>query len=207
MKMKRTFAAICAVTMAVSMLGATTFAVDYSTGDSTAVAEDSAVTNAEIINAVHYNKPIEISDSGTTVKKHIVAEIAKADKPVVFKADSFEISIDPDSVTDIKAIKLGMDIQTNENAVTISPEMKGEFGLEMKVTIPAKNLGGVDVSDAHVFYVDDNGKVKDLGAVTVNEDGSITVAMTHASHYVITANVENVAAAAGAEADGEVCAL
>lgn len=211
MKMKRTLAVICAVTMTVSAFGATAFAVDYGTSNTPAASEDSetVVSNGDIIKAVSNGKPIEITDSSTTVKKHLVAEIAKADKPVVFEAKSFDISIDPATIKEIKDLKLGMDIQTNTevNAVTIVPEMKGEFGLEMKVTIPAKTLGKIDVSKAHVFYVADDGTVKDLGAVTVNKDGSITIAITHASHYVITTNVEDVAAAASVEADGVVCEL
>lgn len=215
MKMKKSIAALCAATMALSMVGTTAFAVDYaisngagnSDSSSSTVAKDNTVTRGEVIKAIQYGKAIEIESGSTVVSKSLVSEIAAAETPVTFVADEYSITIDPDSVTSVKAIDLGISIATNDKAITIAPAMKGEFGLEMQITLPKSALGKVNASVAHVYYVSDDGKVEDLGPVTVNADGSVSITISHASQYVITESVEDVSAAAAATADGEACTL
>lgn len=161
------------------------------------------VTDDTVKEALKADEPvIYIETEKASVKEDAIGEIAKSDKPVTFEAEEYAITIDPALITEVKAINLSMDItvgaensalaedngiEVPENAITIIPAQKGEFGMTLSVTIPAANVADLDVEAVKVYYVSDDGEISLIeDAVTVNADGSISVAISHASGYIIT---------------------
>lgn len=169
-------------------------------------------TDDQVKAAIQENKPIYIDASApATITKSALAEIAKSDKPVTFEAADYSLTIDPSDITDsAKAIDLSMeigmgadaanlvssDIELPANAIVISPSAQGQFGFAVTITLPASALSdaGIDPAKARVFYIADDGTVSEVGEVTVNADGSVSVKIDHASQYVIaeTAPISNV---------------
>ena len=163
----------------------------------------SVVTDDTVKEALKADEPvIYIETEKASVKEDAIGEIAKSDKPVTFEAEEYAITIDPALITEVKAINLAMDISVGaensslaedsgiempENAITLIPAQKGEFGMTLSVTIPAAKVADLDVDAVKVYYVSDDGEVSLIeDAVTVNADGSISVAISHASGYIIT---------------------
>lgn len=136
-----------------------------------------------------------------TVKESDIAAIAKSGETATFEQTSgditYTVTIDGDSVTDAKDIKLGMDItvasdsyagvEVPAGAIIIAPEQKGDFGMTLEITIPASALKDIDVDLAELYYISDDGEVTLVpGGLSVNDDGSVTIAISHASAYVIS---------------------
>lgn len=148
---------------------------------------------------------ISVDDNGdATVLEAAIGAIAQGDKPVTFDVDTdegvdYSITIDPASITEVKAINLAMVINVELNstdvegvdvpsgAIMIYPAQKGDFGMTLNVTIPASALKGINVENCQVYYVGDDNEISLVeDAITVNNDGSITVSISHASYYVVT---------------------
>lgn len=149
---------------------------------------------------------LSVNDNGdAVVQEAAIAAIAKGDKPVTFDVDTdegvdYSITIDPKSITDAKAINLGMVISVEPNstevegadvtsgAILIYPAQKGDFGMTLNITIPASALEGINIENCQLYYVSDDGEVSLVeDAITVSDDGSsITVSISHASYYVVT---------------------
>lgn len=149
----------------------------------------------------------EDANGKATVQEAAIAEIAKSKVTVTVEMASesgtdYSITIDPALITDAKAINLAMDItvDTDEGAtvsgvevpagsIVIAPAQKGEFGMTLQVTIPAAAVADVDKSDVRLYYIADDGSVTKMpkSALKVNKDGSVTVSISHASQYVISA--------------------
>ena len=163
----------------------------------------SVVTDDTVKEALKADEPvIYIEPEKASVKEDAIGEIAKSDKPVTFEAEEYAITIDPALITEVKAINLAMDISVGaensslaedsgiempENAITLIPAQKGDFGMTLSVTIPAAKIADLDVDAVKVYYVSDDGEISLIeDAVTVNADGSISVAISHASGYIIT---------------------
>lgn len=174
------------------------------------------VTEDTVKEALKADEPVVyIEPEKASVKEDAIGEIAKSDKPVTFEAEEYAITIDPALITEVKAINLAMDIavggenssiasdngiEVPDNAITIIPAQKGEFGMTLSVTIPAAKVADLDVESVKVYYVSDDGEITLIeDAVTVNADGSISVAISHASAYVITD--EEIEIPAGEEID------
>ena len=79
--------------------------------------------------------------------------------------------------------------------------------MTLEITIPASALTDIEVDLAELYYISDDGEVTLVpGGLTVNADGSVTIAISHASAYVIsdvdlTADVD---IDAGLDADDEI---
>jgi hypothetical protein len=149
----------------------------------------------------------EDANGKVTVQETAIAEIAKNDVTVTIevKSDSnsdtdYSVVIDPKLITEAKAIDLGMDIKVNtpegmkesgvdipENSIVIAPHQKGDFGMTISVNLPAAALSGINKSTASVYYISDSGEITKLSnALTFNADGSASIAISHASEYVIS---------------------
>ena len=167
------------------------------------------VTEDAVKEALKADEPVVyIEPEEATVKEDAIGEIAKSDKPVTFEAEEYAITIDPALITEVKAINLAMDIAVGAengidlpaNVITIVPAQKGDFGMTLSVTIPAAKVADLDVESIMVYYVSDDGEITLIeDAVTVNADGSISVAISHASAYIITD--EEIEIPAGEEID------
>lgn len=167
------------------------------------------VTEDTVKEALKADEPVVyIEPEKASVKEDAIGEIAKSDKPVTFEAEEYAVTIDPALITEVKAINLAMDIAVGAengidvpaNVITIVPAQKGDFGMTLSVTIPAAKVADLDVESIKVYYVSDDGEITLLeDAVTVNADGSISVAISHASAYIITD--EEIEIPAGEEID------
>ena len=162
-----------------------------------AVVTDSYITEALKAATV---APVYVSDKKAVVTKDAIAAIKAANKPVTFVAPNCSVTIDPAKITSVKAdLDLSMAITASTaattvssvavpaNSIVIAPAAKGEFGVELSITISKETLKGIDLSKAKMYYISDDGKVQELSDLTVNADGSITVKISHASKYVLSA--------------------
>lgn len=224
---KRNVAFVCACAMALSMVSVPAYAIDYSTGstggtatpvvstvdngsaEATATAETTVRTRA-VTDAIASGEAVSVSGSSIALGRNAVAAIAKAEAPVTFVNEDtgVSITIDPATVEKVGKIDLGMAVEETDMGVKITPAMTGKFGLTLSVTIPQASIpASVDVNNAHLYYVSDDGKVQDLGALTPNADGGFTVELTHASSYIIgSASIEDISAGAGLDGEGDVLA-
>lgn len=214
--MKKFWKMIASVAIAASMISMTAVsvsAVDYgnppsytkpdpvpSTPETTPETPVSVVTDDTVKGALKADEPVVyIEAEKASVKEDAIGEIAKSDKPVTFEAEEYAVTIDPALISEVKAINLAMDISVDtslaedsgiempENAITLIPAQKGDFGMTLSVTIPAAKIADLDVDAVKVYYVSDDGEISLIeDAVTVNADGSISVAISHASGYIIT---------------------
>lgn len=225
---KRNVAFVCACAMALSMVTVPAYAIDYGNGGSTGgtaapvvtpvdsgstestASTETTVKTREVTNAIASGEAVSVSGESISLGKNAVAAIAKADAPVTFvNSDTgVSITIDPATVEKVGKIDLGMAVEETDMGVKITPAMTGKFGLTLSVTIPKASIpASVDVNNAHLYYVSDEGKVEDLGALTANKDGSFTVELTHASSYIIgSASIEDISAGAGLDGTGDVLA-
>ena len=173
---------------------------------STAEEPVKVVTDDTVKEALKADEPvIYVEAEKASVKEDAIGEIAKSDKPVTFVSEECSVTIDPALITEVKAINLAMEISvTNQDtinemfgedsgiefdgtAIAIEPAQKGDFGMTLSVTIPAAKVADLDVESVKVYYVSDDGEISLMeDAVTINADGSISVAISHASGYIIT---------------------
>ena len=170
---------------------------DEKTDESTGVnvvdeeAVKDAIAKGTVIDVV-------VVDGKAVVQEAAIGEIAKGDKPVTFKvaddASGFDcyITIDPKSITTVQAINLAMNIQVVDQGplgegVMITPAQKGDFGMTLYVTIEAGAFANIDLAKANLYYISDDAAVTLIkNGFTVNNDGSVTAGLSHASAYVIT---------------------
>ena len=203
--MKKFLSALAAVLVASSLFAASVSATDYTddpgyddtdeqiadgTTDigKTAETPASVVAEGAIAFAVENGEPIYISSTTSVLKADAISAIVNSETPVTFVADGYSITIDPASVTDAADLDLGMTIGTDEElgGITITPAASGEFGLTATITLPAELFADIDLEAAHLFSIAEDGTVTDLGAVTVNEDGTVSVDISAASEFVIS---------------------
>lgn len=225
---KRNAAFVCACAMALSMVSFPAYAIDYGNGgstggiaapavtpvdngsDDTSASTETTVRTRTVTDAIASGKAVSVSGESIALGRNAVAAIAQADAPVTFVNEDtgVSITIDPATIEKIGKIDLGMAVEETDMGVKITPAMSGEFGLTLSVTIPKASIpASVDVDNAHLYYVSDDGKVEDLGAIKPNKDGSFTVELTHASSYIIgSASIEDISAGAGLDGTGDVLA-
>ncbi len=157
--------------------------VDASVVDESAVKD--AIENGDEIDVV-------VEDGDAVVQEAAIGEIAKADAPVVFEVaddDSdidYKIVIDPESIEDVKAINLAMNITTVSGNIVITPAQKGEFGMTLNVVIPVSAFDGIDLDIAELYYIADNGETTLIpdGFSVVGDE--VIIPISHASAYVIS---------------------
>lgn len=203
-----------------SVTAVTAGAVDYSDegAPTTVEPEQPAVlTDSDIANALAAAElngsdevviPMEEDSRGNvSVQEAAIAEIAGSDVAVTVEITSesgndYSITIDPSSITEVKAVNLAMQItvDTDEGmtvsggyevpagSIVIAPAQKGDFGMTLQVNIPAVDVEYMDKSVLSLYYIADDGSVTKMpdSALRVNSDGSITVSISHASQYVVS---------------------
>ncbi len=145
-----------------------------------------------------------------TVQESAIADIAKSNVNVTFNIQpaegvAYSVTIDPKTIKSAKAVNLAMDIMTgpaisavassmdlelpDDDMVLIKPQMKGKFGMELTVTLPAAAFNGMDLKDVAVLYIDDDGVASlENIPVKVNTDGSVSVVLSHASAYLLVSS-------------------
>ena len=184
---------------------------DASSGDTAAPSVITDAGMSEVLAEAAQSGQNEITvtaqeDEGgnVTVQEAAIAELANSDVTVTFEIKSdegteYEITIDPSTITEAKPINLAMVITVAEEdtssaedygagAVMIKPAQKGDFGMTLQVTIPAKKVEDIDPSKARLYYISDSGEITKMSknSLKVNADGSFTIAISHASEYVIS---------------------
>ena len=185
---------------------------DAATDNNTAapsVITDSGMANVLAEAAKNGEKEITVEareDEGgnVTVQEAAVAELANSNVTITFEIKSedgteYGITIDPASITEAKPINLAMEITVveedsaaaddyNTGSVVIKPAQKGDFGMTLQVTVPASKVAGIDPDKARLYYISDSGEITKLSknSLSVNTDGSFTIAISHASEYVIS---------------------
>ncbi len=165
----------------------------------TAEAPAEVVTDGGVKEALKAAEPvIYVAEKTAEVKESAIGEIAKSEKPVTFVTPECTIKIDPAKIKEVKAIDLGMEVTAAKEetvvsgtkvpagSIVINPAQKGDFGMELEITISKTTLGEMDASKAKLYYISDDGKVTEMGAFKVNADGSLTLAISHASEYVVS---------------------
>lgn len=170
------------------------------------------VTEDVVADAIENGGVVYVTDDAT-VSEAAIGAIADADEPVSFVTDTCTITIDPATITEVGAIDLTMAIDVAgsadvngvdvpKSAIVIAPAQKGEFGMTVVVTIPAATVSDLDTDNLYFYYISDDGEVTDLSEdITVNNDGSVSVSISHASEYVITDEEIEVASDDEAEDD------
>ncbi len=155
---------------------------------------------ADIIADAEDGKATVYADAeDVVITEAAIGEIAKSDVVVTIATEEYEIEIDPSLIEEVKEIDLTMtitvaddetevdDVTVPANAIVIAPAQKGEFGMTVKVTIPAASVEGLDTDNLKLYYISDEGEVTLIDSnVKVNADGSVSVSISHASQYVIT---------------------
>lgn len=176
---------------------------DNDVAGSTADNAVSVVTDdviSDIIAGAEQGQATVYADSDEViVTEAAIGEIAGGDVVVTIVTDEYSIEIDPSLIDEVREIDLTMDITVTDeetdiddvavpaNAIVISPAQKGDFGMTISVTIPASSLEGLDTDNLKLYYISDDGETELIDDnVAVNADGSVSVAISHASQYVIT---------------------
>lgn len=218
-KISKAMAAAAAVCMTVSAIASPAYAAGYGRPSEPGPVNNSTGTSYSYVNSVVYvsnrevqvvsrklmqasidsGKPITIKPNDAKIDNNAMEIIKKQKEPVVFKSKEFTVSIDPKSITTARTINLGMkvDLFPEAGVISIDPVQKGDFGLEMVVTIPASALKDFNLKGLRFYYVSSDGKRKELKEFTVNKDGSLSFKLSHASSYVFEETGEDVDAADG----------
>jgi hypothetical protein len=110
--------------------------------------------------------------------------------------NGLEITIDSAKITDkARSIDLNIDISIANNTrnIPIFPKAHGEFGFEISFTLSAEQIAeaGLNGNDVHLFYVDTDGSSTNKGKIKPNADGSVTISIDRASHYVLSVDTNN----------------
>ena len=146
---------------------------------------------------------IYVAKEEAAISEAAIGEIAKNDVVVTLSAENCTVTIDPALITEVKDIDLAMDISivadeaiseivskdvtVPAKALVIAPAQKGDFGMTVTVTIPAATVEEFDSDNLFCYYISDDGEIEDLtDDLVLNDDGSISLAISHASQYVVT---------------------
>ena len=139
-----------------------------------------------------------IKESGKTVTLQ-VAPSAKAPENAV----KYAVTIDPaliSSDVDYSKLDFGMNITAANAAddaadelveagdIVIAPNMDGEFGLTLTVTIPASATKDLDPAKAALYHDDEKGNItkEPDGALTFGANGNVAITISHSSRYIIS---------------------
>jgi len=78
-------------------------------------------------------------------------------------------------------------VEFPENAFIITPSAHGEFGFTISFDISAEQLSYAGITGEHIrlYHISSGNVVTDLGPVTLNWDGSVTITISHASRYIL----------------------
>ena len=129
---------------------------------------------------------VKVAPEAATVEGEVLLSIAGTDKTLVIETEEFSVEVNGANITTAIDLNLNMEVTTTAGLLKIAPVQKGSFYTTVKVTVPASAVpAGVTAENAVVVYVDDNGKRTDAGKPVFNADGSLSIEISHASHYEI----------------------
>jgi hypothetical protein len=152
------------------------------------------------------NSRIALSQGDSTVMSaSSLKAIRESEMPLtVILPNGLRIVIDPELITDdARDLDLNIDISIATggediagvsipaNAIIIAPSAHGAFGFTISFDIMSDVLAnaGITAENAKKFHVAADGTVTDMSDyITVNSDGSITVHISHASAFYLTAD-------------------
>lgn len=148
------------------------------------------IEKKDIKAAVAKGEPVYASYETAQLKANAMAMLAGKDGGVLTVITKrYTAVIDGDSVTDAKNISLAIKMTkaVEQGAMVLRTEQQGSFGCTVDIHISAKYYTqcGIDLKNAHVYYVDADKNVNDMGAVAFDDDGNIVVSMTEGGKYII----------------------
>lgn len=207
--MKKSISVIAAAVLAASA-AASVSAADYSSnpnyslppakpsaGTSSAAPAGSSLSapfeimgKRDIRTAVAKGEPVYASYETAQIKASAMALLAGRDGGVLTVVTKrYTAVIDGRSVTDAKDISLAIKMTkaVEQGAMVLRTEQQGDFGCTVDIHISSKYYSqcGIDLKTAHVFYVDDEKNVNDMGEISFDDDGNIVVSMTEGGKYII----------------------
>ncbi|MBP1547938.1 MAG: hypothetical protein J6A37_15250 [Oscillospiraceae bacterium] len=148
------------------------------------------MSKRDISVAVAKGEPVYASYETAQLKANAVALLAGRDGgTLTVVTKRYTAVIDGDSVTDAKDISLAVKMtkSTEQGAMILRTAQQGEFGCTVELHISAKYYSQceIDLGSAHVYYVDENKNVVDMGAVEFDNDGNIVVSMNAGGKFII----------------------
>ncbi|MDD6991020.1 MAG: hypothetical protein PUI48_04250 [Oscillospiraceae bacterium] len=148
------------------------------------------IEKKDIRAAVAKGEPVYASYETAQLKANAMAMLAGKDGGVLTVVTKrYTAVIDGDSITEAKDISLAIKMTkaVEQGAMVLRTEQKGSFGCTVDIHISAKYYTqcGVDLKNAHVYYVDGDKNVNDMGALVFDDDGNIVVSMTDGGKYII----------------------
>lgn len=148
------------------------------------------IEKKDIRAAVAKGEPVYASYETAQLKANAVNMLTGKDGGVLTVVTKrYTAVIDGSSVTEAKDISLAIKMTKAEaqGAMILRTEQKGSFGCTVDIHIPAKYYTqcGIDLKKAHVYYVDADKNVNDMGAIVFDDDGNIVVSMTDGGKYII----------------------
>ena len=150
----------------------------------------SIIEKKDIRAAVAKGKPVYASYETAQLKANAMNMLAGKDGGVLTVITKrYTAVIDGDSVTKAKDISLAIKMTkaVEQGAMVLRTEQKGSFGCTVDIHIAAKYYTqcGIDLKNAHVYYVDTDKNVNDMGALVFDDEGNIVVSMTEGGKYII----------------------
>lgn len=147
----------------------------------------------------------ESKNGKITITEETMAELAKGDTILEIVVESkdgidYTVVIDPKDIKNPKAVNIAMKIEiTNEGttingvsipagSLIIKTGMKYEYGFTFKVFLNKSSIAKLATDDAKLYSISSEGKVaKDITEdLTIGNDGSATITVTHGATLVIT---------------------
>lgn len=140
--------------------------------------------------AVRTGEPIYASYETAQLKSNAMAMLAgKNGGTLTVVTKRYTAVIDGKSVTEAKDISLAIKMTKSEaqGAMILRTEQQGSFGCTVDIHISPKYYTqcGIDLKNAHVYYVDEDKNVNDMGGLVFDDDGNIVVTMTVGGKYII----------------------
>jgi hypothetical protein len=188
-------AAVATTTKKGDVAGAT---ADSATPVVSKTVVDDALKNAKDGKATIYVEPSK--NGKITITEEAMSEISKSGTIVEFVADGYTVAIDPETIEDIRAINIAMQIEVTEkgteiNGVTIpagsfiiKTGMKYKYGMELTITLNKSDMKDIVSGEAKLYSIDHDGTVaKDITEeLTVNSDYSATIKLSHGAILIIS---------------------
>ena len=167
------------------------------------VLSEDALFNA-IIDALESARPsIQISAGELAILSRESIQLLRESGKIleIELPNGLVIRIDSSSITSfVTALNINIDVEITgqetivhdvlfpANSIVIAPSAHGEFGLAISFDISAKQLAdaGLDASNIRLFHINIEGVVTEAGIVRLNDDGSVTITISHASLYLLS---------------------
>lgn len=157
------------------------------------------ITGSYIMQAISTSPlaPIYIKSTKAILTKEAIIALRDSHEGARFIAPDYNVSIeykDIVSVTDYIDLSMNIyspkngtvnSVSVPDNCLVISPAAKGDFGLNLGISVSKEALGNMDTSKIRLYYISDDQKVHDLNPLLVFLD-RVGLHITHASVYVIS---------------------